>query len=529
MNASIVRWSKTHTLITSILVLCIAVFVVLWQTVIHTVAQSTPSCPPNYLVTVPTGSQTPGTPVAGIVSLLFNAPSSGTTITAQKVTYYSNSQGFLGNAVRTNTTTNGTTWSMPLVTQLLPNGVQSVYASVQLSNNTICNSVASTATVLNPTGIAVQLAVTSNPASFNGPTNTVVNFAAVSKVPQANIDVTTYSDIQWATTTGNIEKQLVAGTARLFTGPLAQNGKVTITVKYGGRTVNLPVVISILGSTTDTSGTTSTTTTSTAAAPTPTTTTTVQTATLQSNTTTAQQTALATTVQDCAAIALGAQKAADIKAGIIRPTTADLEKLKSCFAQVNYVVPNTFAPVAPAKVKDLEKSPVTKIVDLSNVKTESEKDALKISGVAKASSSVMVYVFSEPLVITTSTDSQGNWSYTLEDPLEPGNHEIYAVVDKGDGQYQKTDPFSFVIGRASASAENPSGLSLKLENDPTPVQSNRNVYVYLGVFGALLVTGLLFTLWLFRRWNNHNNLPPPSGPTTTFNSPNPPITPGFSG
>lgn len=528
MNASIVRWSKTHTLITSILVLCIAVFVVLWQTVIHTVAQSTPSCPPNYLVTVPTGSQTPGTPVGGIVSLLFNAPSSGTTVTAQKVTYYSNTQGFLGNAVRTNTTTNGTTWSMPLVTQLLPNGLQTVYASVQLSNNTICNSVASSATVFNPTGTATQLAVTANPASFNGPTNTVVNFAATSKVPQANIDVTTYSDIQWATTTGNIEKQLVAGTARLFTGPLAQNGKVTITVKYGGKTVNLPVVISILGSTNESSNAPSSTTLATSATPAPTTTTTAQTS-LQNNATTAQQTALTTTVQDCAAIALGAQKAADIKAGLVRPTSADLEKLKSCFAQVNYVVPNTFAPVAPTKVKDLEKSPVTKIVDLSNVKTEAAKDALKISGVAKPSSSVMVYVFSEPLVITTNTDSQGNWSYTLEDPLEPGNHEVYAVVDKGDGQYQKTDPFSFVIGRASASAENPSGLSLKLENDPTPVQNNRNIYVYLAVFGALLVTGLLFTLWLFKRWSNHNNLPPPSSTSTTFNSPNPPISPGFSG
>lgn len=516
MNASIVRWSKTHTLITSLAVVTALFSIFVWQSVLHTVAQSTPQCPTDYAVTIPTGSLTPGAAVSGTAGILFNAPSSSNNVSARKVDFYSNSQGFLGTAVRTNVSTNGSTWSLPLVTQLLPNSIQTMYASVQLSDNNVCNSGTSSATISNTS--TAQLLATANPAGFNGSTNTAVNFAVTVKVPQTGLDVTAYSDIQWATTTGTIEKQVVAGTARLFTGPLGQNGKVTATIKYGGKTLALPIQITIAGAT-NTSGSNDT-------APqagsvgVQTTNSGQQSATAQATTTSSsQQTGLSTSLQDCAVTVLGAPKVASIKSGTIRPSSADLELLKPCFAQTNFIVPTAYAPIAPAKVKELTKSNDISISDLSNVTSQTKQVAIKITGKSAPNTTVLLYVFSEPLVIATSTDAKGTWSYTLEDPLAPGNHEIYAVADMGNQQFAKTDPFSFVLGRTTASADNPDGLSLKLEGDTTPIQTKQGLYLYAAIFGLIFLAGLIFIGWLFRRWKKHNDIPPPSSMSFTTPSP----------
>ena len=81
-----------------------------------------------------------------------------------------------------------------------------------------------------------------------------------------------------------------------------------------------------------------------------------------------------------------------------------------------------------------------------------------VTGKAKPFQTVLVYIFSEPLVMTTTADADGNWSYELENPLEPGQHEVYAVVDEGDGQYKKSDPWGFIIGRAEAFCRKPRWL-----------------------------------------------------------------------
>jgi hypothetical protein len=516
MNASIVRWKNTHTITLVGAVLSAVIAVALWQSVMHTVAQTTPICPVSYIMGVSTGSGSTSTPVGGVLPLVFNAPTLPNTVTATSVDFYSVTAGFLGSAVKSSTGANGTYWSLPLYTQLLPNSTQIFYANVGMSDGNSCNSQQIPQQVNNPT--AAKLAIQTTPPSFTGPTNTVINFSSVLSVNGAT--VLPYAKVDWITTSGTIEKiPLVVVAARLFTGPQTGNSTVTVTATYGGQTIKKDIPISVLGAAS--AGSVQLINPST---PSPLAATSSLTSTTVVSPTTIAPTALTASVQDCAVTVLGNQKAAAIKAGTIRPSADDLIKLKPCFAQTNNVVPSTFAPVAPASIKNLTKSSDVTISDLSNIKTDTKKDALKISGKSAKNSQVLVYVFSEPLVITTTSDAQGNWNYTLEDPLAPGKHEVYAVVDKGDGQYQKTDPFSFVIGSAKASAENPAGLSLKLENDPTPIQNNRKIYIYLVVFGALVVSGLITTLLLFRRWNNHNHFQPPANNVIP---PSPPVTPNY--
>jgi hypothetical protein len=523
MNASIVRWKKTHTIILALSTVGALVVFLLWQTVLHTVAQGTPSCSANYLLNVPGAAN--GSTVSGIGQVQFGAPVLSGGVAATKVDLYSTSAGFLGTAVKQTSGANVSYWSLTLFTQLLPNAKHYIYANVSLSDGSSCNTDTQSTNIVtaNPPGSILK--ATAIPISFSGPPNTVAYIDT--DISVNGISVLPFTNVNWVTNVGTVQSVAgVSGRARLFTGPQVMNGLVRATVMYGGRSQTIAVPISV--------GAAGTPITTTVAPTSPTTvsTNTLSTAAAQqaaasaqtlggAGTAQAQNIVISASIQDCAVVALGATRAAEIKAGTSRPTAAELVKLKPCLAQTNNVIPSNYAPVAPTKVNELTKSVSTTIVDLSNIKTSENKDALKISGKTSLNSQVLVYVFSEPLVITTNSDAQGNWSYTLEDPLAPGKHEVYAVVDKGDGQYQKTDPFSFVIGTASASAENPSGLSLKLENDPTPIQNNRSIYIYLAVFGVLIACGLLFTFLLFRRWNRHNHLPPPSA-NITYTPPTPP-------
>jgi len=186
-----------------------------------------------------------------------------------------------------------------------------------------------------------------------------------------------------------------------------------------------------------------------------------------------------------------------IASGKSRPTDSELTKIQTCFALVSYILPTNFAPVDPVKVKNLGSDKVITISKPINVTKKdaygNKKETLKLSGKAKSKSTVYLYIFSDPLVITTSADSDGNWQYTLEDPLNPGNHEVYAVVDKGDGSYKRSDPMSFIISTAGASAVNPNGLSLNLSKVPTatPAQSTGNLVFYIAGSAAVLVVVLV--------------------------------------
>lgn len=204
----------------------------------------------------------------------------------------------------------------------------------------------------------------------------------------------------------------------------------------------------------------------------------------------------------CAESAIGEASFKEINEGKRRPTTQELDKLRNCFAESRYVIPSNFAPVSPANVKDLQTSNKTKLNSVNgSIKrlNEEEKQTLVLSGTAEPNSTVVLYVFSEPIVLTTTTNNNGEWTYELEDPLEPGEHEVYAVVDRGDGVYEKSDPFSFVVANAEATAENPAGLSLTLNEQESATESNSNIFLYSLSSALLLLTIVVVAYLAYRK------------------------------
>lgn len=300
-------------------------------------------------------------------------------------------------------------------------------------------------------------------------------------------------------------------------------GAIVLEAVYGGDRVSKSIPISVgpataplpeLSTTISTSPTNTTTTTTTSPTSSPSTRTTsnqepLASASTDVTATSANDAGPTTTIQntvanrECLRQALSSERYDQINSGQSRPSPQELEKLKSCFASTNYVIPNNFSPVDPLAVKDLPKTKKIKITTLENVQPVRETGidlALKISGKADPDSTVLIYVFSSPLVLTTTADSYGNWEYTLEDPLEPGNHEVYTVVDRGNGVYERSAPISFVIATAQAGGDSGSsanGLSLRLADAPTPGEVDRSLWYYLvGAGGVLIISVAAFLIVL---------------------------------
>lgn len=120
--------------------------------------------------------------------------------------------------------------------------------------------------------------------------------------------------------------------------------------------------------------------------------------------------------------------------------------------------------------------------------TSKEKGKVVLSGKAEPNTTIYLYIFSEPIVVSVNTDSTGNWNYTLDDELDAGKHDVYVAVKNDDGTIKaKSLPYSFFVGQASAAAE---GTTVTTAQKP-------NYLIYYIVFVVSLVSLLVSGIFYF--------------------------------
>lgn len=337
-------------------------------------------------------------------------------------------------------------------------------------------------------------------------------------------DYTEYAEYEWSTNSPNSLTKTTSPFKATFVAKASGPSFIRAEAMYGGvsKRAEIPITVgssttALPDSTTTSSGSTSSGSTSTNTTTSDSTTTTTQSTTSTDDLTVATKDGVSSIEQyvpetsDCLKQALSEERFRLINTGQARPTQEELTRLRACFSAVNYIIPSNFSPVDPLKVKELpttKKASVSKLENVKPVRSESKSNiALRISGTADPNTTVLLYVFSNPLVLTTTTDSYGNWTYTLEDPLEAGNHEVYTVVDRGNGVYERSAPVSFVIASAEASAEDGEGvpqLSLRLADTPTPGEVDKSLLYYLaGAGGLLIIVVSLFFIVL--NWKHHKH------------------------
>lgn len=347
------------------------------------------------------------------------------------------------------------------------------------------------------------------------------NYSVTSTINDTSIsasDLSQYRIIEWTKASDigyftDISSKYPSDTQRTFnSGQVPGNNTVSVKVIYGGTEAkaSTPITVKPLETTpSNVNSATSTTTT----APTTNSGTAVTSSSASSETATttqlsSSQVQITPVTKSCVEEVLTTKRYTEINSGASRPTAIELSKIATCFAPSKYILPSNFSPIDPVKVNNLQVSDNISVSNLENVTTKvdsKDKQTLKITGKTTPNSTVIIYVYSDPLVITTKSDNEGNWQYSIEDPLEPGKHEVYAIVDNGDGVYKRSDPMSFLISTASATATNPNGLSLTLSEPPkkTPTQSSSNLIIYVAGSIAVLVVALICLYMIFRSHHKH--------------------------
>ena len=139
------------------------------------------------------------------------------------------------------------------------------------------------------------------------------------------------------------------------------------------------------------------------------------------------------------------------------------------------------------------KSTISKVDDNFEVVeaiSEPEESKMTLSGRAQANSWIVIYLYSDlPLVLTTKSDSLGNWSYTLQETLTDGQHKAYVTINDNTGKIVKqSNPLSFFVRSAQAVS-----ISDYFEADPQQDRVDNMVLYYLlgGAFLIVIALGIL--------------------------------------
>ncbi len=401
-------------------------------------------------------------------------------------------------------------WRLSWATNGLPNGQYYLYArAIYPTGSTVADCLS------NPTNISVAngapttapvLTVSIQPASWEGPTNVSVSFkATVAYKDSAGqiTDVSTASVFGWSTTIGSIGTG--GHTVGYYSGPQDGTGQLNLSAHYNNLTATASAALKINPSssyTTPSPTPNSDTGPSPSVAPAPGATT----AGGPSPSPTPHPTTPPISVQPdskeagCLEKILGTTRFKDINSGASQPTAEERQKGAVCFGNGS-LVPSPLAPVAPADVKNLPTDSTNKIT-VGEAKQESKQDSagkeqkiIKLSGKAAPNTEVYLYIFSEPLVLKTKADGDGNWNYTLENPLKPGKHEVYATTEKEPASFVRSQPLFINVARALASEQNPQGNSLNL------AQASRLEFIlYLGGGILLILVGIRLLLLVHKRF-----------------------------
>jgi hypothetical protein len=136
------------------------------------------------------------------------------------------------------------------------------------------------------------------------------------------------------------------------------------------------------------------------------------------------------------------------------------------------------------------------LLQVANVETikavEEGNKGLKISGKALPNTYVTIYIYSDPIVLTVKTDSDGNWSYVFDGPVDEGTHEVYVAVTNNTGKITaKSNPLTFIQTAEAASVVSPNTKAF--EDRVAAPSKSRMTEGYL-IFGVAGLGGLLLAL-----------------------------------
>ena len=123
-------------------------------------------------------------------------------------------------------------------------------------------------------------------------------------------------------------------------------------------------------------------------------------------------------------------------------------------------------------------------------------DKIRLNGQAEPDTWVNIYLYSDlPLVMTTKTDANGNWSYTIQKSLQDEHHRVYVTVNSMTGKVVKQSaPTSFLVKSAKAVTADD-----YFDTATTADATSNMIFYYIAGAILLIIIGLGVILLLNRR------------------------------
>jgi hypothetical protein len=209
-------------------------------------------------------------------------------------------------------------------------------------------------------------------------------------------------------------------------------------------------------------------------------------------------------IKSCLQAAVGNERFELLSSAKIEPTDSEKTKANACFEKLNKAQKNFLPPPAEKLgFADID----TKSVNLANVsqfKNEDKKvigGSLKFSGKGIPNTNVYIYIFSEPLVVTTSTDENGDWVYELKEPLKGEKHIAYAAVKNSSGKLVRSGVFDFTVVAAESDLQN------TFIKEEVGIQSATNIFLIYGLIlmsAGLLMATLIYILYFQKQFAKSN-------------------------
>ena len=199
--------------------------------------------------------------------------------------------------------------------------------------------------------------------------------------------------------------------------------------------------------------------------------------------------------KSCLKDSVGKQRFNEISSGNT-PTNEEKTKANSCFNQLN-AVQAKFIPPPPEQAHFLDEDDKTiNFYDITQEKTEAEGKLLGgkivLSGHSFANEVVTLYIFSEPIVVTTKTDENGDWTFELNEPLSGEKHIAYAAIRTSSGKLVRSTVFDFTV---IAAEEDLANRFIDEEISTQPAQKSFLGPALIAMSIAFLVVGLIYVFY----------------------------------
>lgn len=198
-------------------------------------------------------------------------------------------------------------------------------------------------------------------------------------------------------------------------------------------------------------------------------------------------------VKDCLYNTVGEAKYNDVVSGKTQPSQEEKEKVQQCFANLNKDQ-QKFLPPPPEQVPFFDEDEGIKFEKADQEKKQVKKKVyggkLTLSGKAQPNTIITIYIYSDPIVVTTKTDENGDWVYEMQKPLDEGKHVAYALVKSGNENYVRSSVINFDV---LAADEEPTPQVFMEEEKASDTQK-RFIYYSVGVviLITLIVTGGIY-------------------------------------